>query len=300
MSSDNNSEAEAANTCCASCGNAEVDDIIKLKKCDGCDLVKYCSDACKEDHRPEHDAVCRERAAELRDELLFKQPEGRHLGDCPICCVPLPIHDEKSALYSCCCKLICAGCGHACALRQLRENIQQTCPFCRQPRPKTIEDFYKNLMKRIEANDPVAMREMGRKHSDEGDYYGAFKYFTKATELGDVDAHYQLSIMYQEGEDEENATYHLEEAAIRGHACARHNLGCYEGRNGRTERAVKHLIIAANLGDGDSIQTLKKCYKDGDVSKEDFAAALRAHHVAVKATKSPEREAAAKYYPAQA
>ena len=65
------------------------------------------------------------------------------------------------------------------------------------------------------------------------------------------------------------------------------------------KRAVKHLIIAANLGDGKSIQGLKKCYKDGDVSKEDFAAALRAQHVAVKAAKCPEREAAAKYCPAQ-
>ena len=155
-------------------------------------------------------------------------------------------------------------------------------------------------MKRIEANDPVAMRQMGCKHSGEGDYDGAFKYWTKAAVLGDVDAHYALSVMYREGEDEENATYHLEEAAIRGHAYARHDLGCYEGRNGRNERAIKHYIIAANLGNDQSIQALKEFYKDGDVSKEDFAAALRAHHAAVKATKSPEREAAAKYYPAQA
>ena len=62
-------------TCCASCGIAEIDD-IKLKDCDGCDLVKYCSDKCKEDHRPQHEEACTDRAAELRDELLFKQPES--------------------------------------------------------------------------------------------------------------------------------------------------------------------------------------------------------------------------------
>ena len=34
-------ENEAVDTsCCASCGIAEIDD-IKLKDCDGCDLVKY-------------------------------------------------------------------------------------------------------------------------------------------------------------------------------------------------------------------------------------------------------------------
>eukprot|EP00985_Skeletonema_marinoi_P010511 scaffold4929_cov102-Skeletonema_marinoi.AAC.8 len=37
---------------------------------------------------------------------------------------------------------------------------------------------------------------------------------------------------------------------------------------------------------------LKKFYADGLVSKDEFAAALRAHHAAVDATKSPQREAA--------
>jgi TPR repeat protein len=60
--------------------------------------------------------------------------------------------------------------------------------------------------------------------------------------------------------------------------------------NGNIERAVKHWIIAANMGHEKAIQRLKKCYADGEVSKEDFAAALRAHHAAVEATKSPQRE----------
>ena len=41
---------DAADMCCASCGIAEVDD-IKLMDCDACDLVPYCSDECKADHR---------------------------------------------------------------------------------------------------------------------------------------------------------------------------------------------------------------------------------------------------------
>ena len=67
-------------SCCASCGKAEVDD-VKLKQCDGCDLVRYCSGSCQELHRPEHAEKCRKRVAELRDEILFKQPESTHLGD---------------------------------------------------------------------------------------------------------------------------------------------------------------------------------------------------------------------------
>ena len=48
--------------------------------------------------------------------------------------------------------------------------------------------------------------------------------------------------------------YHLGEAAIGGRPHARHNLGVYEERNGRIERAVKHYVIAANLGLDLSIQ----------------------------------------------
>ena len=219
------------------------------------------------------------------------------MGDCPICCVPLPLDDKKSSLYTCCCKLICNGCGYAGTSRQFQENMEQTCPFCRQTLPKTRAEFKKNLMNRIAVNDPVAMRQLGFKHFLEGDCDGAFKYWTKAAALGDVDAHFQLSTMYRNGEgvtkNKKKQIYHLEQAAIAGNPNARHNLGCIEERNGRIERAVKHWIIAANLGDDDAIQTLKKCYKGGTISKEVFAVALRAHHVAVDATKSPQREAAA-------
>ncbi len=299
MSTDN-SEVEAADICCASCGKAEVDD-TKLKQCDGCDLARYCSDACEEDHRPEHEAKCKERAAELRDELLFKQPEGSYLGDCPICCLPLPLDPySRNRVQPCCTKVICDGCSHTNALRHLQEKIQLTCPFCRHSAAETREEMETNKMKRIAANDPVAISRMGYRHLTEGDYDGAFKYFTKAAQFGDVVAHYELSVMYRKGEgvekDNKKAMYHLEEAAIRGHPNARYNLGVYEGRKGNHERAVKHYIMAANLGNDKSLQALKDHYKHGDVSKDDFAAALRAHHAAVVATKSPQREAAAKYY----
>jgi TPR repeat protein len=137
---------------------------------------------------------------------------------------------------------------------------------------------------------------VGTQRDEEGDYEGAFEYYTKAVELGDAHAHFQLSCLYRKGQgvekDEKKELHHLEEAAIAGHPDARYNLACYEGGNGRIERAVKHLIIAANLGCDDSLKGLKECYADGRCSKEDFAAALRAHQAAVDATKSPQREEA--------
>jgi hypothetical protein len=52
------------------------------------------------------------------------------------------------------------------------------------------------------------------------------------------------------------------------------------------DRAVKHWIIAAALGDdGSLLDALKEGYKWGLIKKEDFAAALRAHQAAVDATK---------------
>ena len=74
---------------CASCGIAGDDD-TKLKKC-ACKLVRYCSVKCQKDHRSQHKQECQKQVAELRDELLFKQPESSHHGDCPICCLPLPL-----------------------------------------------------------------------------------------------------------------------------------------------------------------------------------------------------------------
>ena len=295
MNTSNNAKEASEEKYCASCGIAELDE-VQLKPCNCCDLVKYCSDACQEDHRPEHETKCKKRAAELRDEILFRQPETIHKGDCPICMIPLPLDGNKS-FYSCCSKTVCDACQLANTTRQKRENQPQTCPFCRHPAPKTREDAEKMMMKRIAANDTVAMTQVGFRHLNEGDYESAFKYLVKAAELGNRSAHYNISTMYRKGfgveKDETKEVYHLEQAAIAGHPEARFKLGCHEVINGKNERAVKHFIIAASLG-GNSINGLKDCYKTGDISKDDFAAALRAHHAAVEATKSPQRDAAAK------
>jgi len=312
---DTSCENEAAvvdtTSCCASCGIAEVDD-IKLKECTSCDLVRYCSDACRREHRPQHEEACKKRVAELRDELLFKQPESSHLGDCPICCLPLPLDVQKSGMTACCSKLVCKGCTYANQKREYEGRLGYKCPFCRKALPKTYEGSNKNRMKRVEANDPVAMNREGLNQYDKGDYSkafeyftkegnysSAFEYFTKASELGDAEAHYNLSCMYHDGhgveKDRGKERHHLEEAAIGGHPRARNNLGCDEEESGNIKRAVKHFIIAANQGQDESIKNVMECFKEGCVSKDDLAATLRAHQAAVDATKSPQREAAEAY-----
>ncbi len=54
-------------------------------------------------------------------------------------------------------------------------------------------------MNRIKKNDSVAMTEMGRNHLDDKEYGKAVEYFTRAAELGDMDAHCLLGSMYYTG-----------------------------------------------------------------------------------------------------
>lgn len=307
MSADLEGKAAMIMMCCgcASCvcasGIAELDDIKLMESA----LARYCSDDIR---KPEHWTQPQPRLLqqhgtifykgdEERDKILFRQPESSHLGDCPICFLPLPLEHDKSILHSCCSKIVCKGCSYVNTIREFKENSHHACPFCRQPLPKTREDAERNRMNRIAANDPVALRRTGSKYQHEGDYERAIEFYTRAADLGDADAHFDLSLLYQKGEgvekDEEKEVYHLGEAAIRGHPDARCNLASYEGQNDeRIDRAVKHLIIAANLGHGESMQMLKELNELGSVSDAAFVVTLRTHEAAVDAMKSPQREEA--------
>ncbi len=282
---------------CANCGITGGDD-VKLKLCTACKLVKYCSIDCQKNHRPRHKKACKKKLAEIRDDKLFQQPDESHFGECPICCLPNSLDMRKSTVNSCCCKTICDGCNYANYLREMEQGLDQKCPYCREPAPKTDEQMHQNYEKRAKVNDPVAIFALGTKRQGEGNFERAFQYWTKAATLGGIGAHFNISIMYATGEgvekDEKKELYHLEEAAIGGHAGARFNLGAYEGNRGRHERAMKHFIIAAKLGDDGALDEVKKGFRKGFVSKEEYAAALRGQQAAVDATKSEQREAAEK------
>ncbi|KAK1741605.1 zf-MYND and TPR domain-containing protein [Skeletonema marinoi] len=350
------SEAETIDedTCCASCGVAEGDD-IKLKNCTACHLVKYCGVKCQKEHRPQHKRECKKRAAELHDEILFKQPENSHLGDCVQKDIKKAIyHAEQAAIgghpgsrfnlgsnefqsgkVERAIKhwIIASNHGHDDSLRMLRESYnkrfvgkedfaaalrahQAALDATKSPQreageafyanqnehrmPKTHEDADKAFMKRVEANDPAAQREFGNRRLSEGDHVSALECWTKAAELGDLVAHFELQCFYRDGKgvekDMKKVIYHAEQAAIGGHPMARYNLGGIEWENGRKHRAVKHWIIAANLGDDEALGVLRECYDGGFISKEDFSATLRTHQAALDATKSPQREAAEVFY----
>ncbi len=236
-------------------------------------------------------------AAELHhdDADLFKQPDGSHRGECPICFLPMPLGQKKSSFYSCCSRHICKGCIYANYISNKHDMTKAwSCPFCRTTASGEAAST-KRMMKRIKANDPAAMSNMGTKRFHEGDHDAAVKYYTNAAELGHMDAHYNLGHIYGEGlgveRDEEKAVYHWEKAAIGGHPFARHKLGCVEWENGNIERAVKHYIIAAKLGFEASMKGLWAAFKDGQITKENLEATLRTHKAALDETKSSQRGA---------
>jgi hypothetical protein len=286
-----------ADACCAACGIKEVDD-IKLKNCNACFLAKYCGVECQKNHRKQHKKECKERMAELREELLFKQPESSHLGDCPICFVPLAFEVNKSSLFSCCSVLICNGCIYANHIKDETSRRDPRCPFCREPYITSPAEAERNTMKRIKAGDRVAFRQKGCQGKKEQNYSVAVDLLKKAARMGDVEAHNQLGKLHHNGQgverDMKKAVHHWEEAAIGGHPGARFGLGANDALYGsKFNRAVKHFIIAASQGHGDALEQLKELYKNGKVTKAELAAALRAYQAAVDSTKSSQREAAA-------
>ncbi len=277
--------------CCANCGIPEVGKVKMEEEECASKLLHSCSDKCREEHREKDEEECQKQVAKMHDDDLFRQPEKSHRGECPICFLPMPLDPQKYTFYPCCSAYICNGCCYA----HQRSNGGDRCPFCREPLVN-MEESNKRQMKRVKANDPVAISYTGRECYVEGDHDIAVGYLTKAAELGDVDAHYQLGYMYWRGEgvekDEEKAVHYWEKAAIGGDHQARYSLAVVDHNNGNVERAVKHLTIAANLGDEKSMKMLWKYYSAGAITKDDLEAALRAHQAAIDAMKSPERDEA--------
>ena len=133
--------------------------------------------------RGKHKTLCKQCAAEQRDEALFKDPPVKE--DCPICFLPMPVRilscislppatifsvpindfakaNENEELagvgtkryYACCGKTICRVCIHS---FQCSDNNKK-CPFCNSDRSnKKVVEHVEDLMKRVEANDPASM-----------------------------------------------------------------------------------------------------------------------------------------------
>lgn len=306
MNTANNHNNEASDVC-ANCGKGE-ESSNSLKACTACKMVKYCNRECQIAHRPQHKRECKKRAAELHDELLFKQPQPEY-GDCPICFLRMPSLITGSLYMSCCGKTICSGCIHAVQSRATKKE-HDVCPFCRKP-PLSNEETIKRNEKRVEMNDPIAFLNMGGYYVN--GLFGlpqnmakALELWHRAGELGNSQAYNNIGTIYDTGDgvevDEKKSKHYYELAAMGGSSIARYNLGCEESDSGKMDRALKHWMIAARDGYSDSLKNINVLYTNGDATKDDYMKALKYYQEYLDEIRSDQRDEAAaadegyKYY----
>jgi tetratricopeptide (TPR) repeat protein len=263
----------------------------------------------------------RRRAAELRDEALFKDPPDKE--DCPICFLPMPrrliccmslppatilsvpIHDFAEAnnedlenepmdiYYPCCGKSVCGGCVHS-----FHGFDNDKCPFCNSDRAgKTVEDEVEEMRKRVEANDPASIYLLANDYHRglngiQQNRAKAIELFTKSAEIGYMKAHNNLASIYHEGGNLKKAKFHFEAAAMAGNEVARFNVGVMEAQSGNLDRAIKHLRIAASAGCYQSMYALIfDFFEEGSISRESIDSTLTSYNNSCAEMRSEARDA---------
>ena len=173
-----------------------------------------------------------------------------------------------------------------------------TCPFCRKPPTKSNDEVLRRFAKRTEAGDADAFGNMGAgylvgqfglpRDTDRG-----LESTERAAELGSTTAHYYIVELYFIGQrvprNTKKALFHNQQAAMRGHTNARHNLGCDEISLGNLGRAIKHWIIAAASGSTDSLDKMTLMFTQGSATKAEYKRALRAYQNHQKEVQSDQR-----------
>ena len=176
---------------CANCGKGE-ESSGDLKACTACRLVNYCNRECQIAHRPQHKKACRKRAAELHDEMLFKEPQPPK--DCPICMLPLPLDRGQLNYQLCCGKIICNGCIHAMVMEEIRRGKKKEewgmCACCRTPPHSSNEEVIERLAKLMDNDGNADAFDVQAGHYRDGsnglpqDMVKANELWLKAGELG--------------------------------------------------------------------------------------------------------------------
>ena len=267
-----------------------------LKTCKSCKEVKYCSVACQRRHWPRHKKECKQRAAKLHDESLFKQPPPKD--DCSICFLPMPIaYQGMASIYPCCGKIVCNGCTYS-----FWKSGSRKCMFCNTSLETEHENIIERMMKRVEANDAESMTFLGCQYANghlglRQDWNKALELWTRAAELGSSDAHYQIGALYYKGlgveKDAKKAIHHYELAAMAGHETARCNLGVMDANSGNMERAIKHGMISASAGHGESMAFIQELFETGHVNSDLYELILKAYNDSCAEMRSKAREDAA-------
>ena len=234
----------------------------------------------------------------LQQRLMAEGHEMAESDLCPICFLPIEIPTAKHSMIKVCCmKRVCDGC----VLAARQRGINHNCPFCRTRLPRDDASTRAMIERRVDKGDAEAIFHLGMNccHGDLGlakDVPRAVELWTKAAELGSLDAHSQLGLRYYSGdgveEDKPRGIYHWQQAAMKEHVLSRHGLGVVEFAAGNYELAAQHWMIASKMGCEDSLNDIKELFMDGQATKAQYAEALIGYQHAVEEMKSPQREEA--------
>ena len=231
---------------------------------------------------------------------LMAEGHERAEGDfCTLCFLPMEIPAEQhSMMKPCCMKTVCNGC----ILAARQRGINDRCPFCRTSIPSDEASVLAMVQKRVDKGDAKAIKTLGDMYYTGGlglakDVLQAIELWTEAAELGSLEAHLMLGDTYYGGdgveEDKPRGIRHWQQAAMKGHALSRHNLGYAEIHEGNYDLAVQHhYMISAKMGYEKSLNNIKKMFVKGHATKAQYAEALRGYQNAVEEMQSPQREEA--------
>lgn len=300
---------------CAACGGGSGGNEGELssstKKCTSCeqkDSAEHCKDGASDSTSGNYriDAVSDilgrlDISNNDDDDKLFADPPPKE--DCEICMLPMPhatyACGEVQRIYQPCCgKHFCGGCVMAMEEEMDKGTMKRKCAFCRVRIASSKKEFVTRLKDRMRLYDAGAFYMLGQayRYGDNGvskDTKKALELWKQAAQFGSIIAQFRVGLAYDEGEGDEKdmtkAKHHYTLAAIGGHETARDYLGVIEAKHGNMDRAMKHYMIAAKAGFDKSLKEVGEGFKDGCVTKDDYANTLRAYQITVNDMKSVQR-----------
>ena len=212
--------------------------------------------------------------------------------------LPLPLAADQIIFEACCGKDICDGCVRAMVESEGDDSL---CPFCRTLHPSSDEEMVKRYEKLMDKGNAYAINQLAGFYAEGSmglpqDSARENELSLKAGELGCAEAYFNLGNTHDIGEgvevDEEKAKHYWELAAMGGCVFARHNLGCAEEEAGNNQRAMKHFLISARVGDKDSLDKVTSGFRSGIITKDEYEEALRTYHNSQLEMKSEARDEA--------
>ena len=209
----------------------------------------------------------------------------------------LPIPGNQHSYYACCGKIVCGGCDFQ---HEMKNGERRTCAFCRTTLPDSEEEALARLRKRVELDDPKALRILAMKYGDGDlglpvDRVKCIDLARQSASLGNPEAQYQLGQGCDHGEmgleqNEEEALKYYKKAAESGHVYALHNLACSMGGNSDFVAAMLHWRLSASGGYGVAMNSMITRFEDGLLRHGDLAETLQAFYVARAEMKSDDRD----------